>query len=407
MNLHRFFRICVAAFTLLISSSALLKGQSITGTILGTVRDSSSAVITGSKILITNEATNVEYTAESGATGEFVAPNLPAGVYTVSAEAEGFTRRVVKGVTLLATRSERVDLVLDPGAVTQVIEVQAGAPVVNTENATIGNIMQSQAITTLPVNGRTLDRLIRISAGVTTDSASNPRVAGSAYWGGVQFNIDGISFNDMGNGGGAYSFGSGLATAPSIDAVSEFKIDSNNQKAEYEGSVAVSIVTKSGTSQFHGSVFEFNRNRVFAAKNGRATGLPKPPFNRNEYGFTLGGPILKDRTFFFGGYEGLRERSSVTRTMSVATQAMRNGDFTGLPELIDPLSGLPFAGNRIPDARIDARAKTLIGNVPLTQPAGNRSGGYSEQLRREHRQYLRCEPLDRAHRSSDLGEGCA
>ena len=130
----------------------------------------------------------------------------------------------------------------------QVIEVQAGAPVVNTENATIGNIMQSQAIATLPVNGRTLDRLIRISAGVTTDSASNPRVAGSAYWGGVQFNIDGISFNDMGNGGGAYSFGSGLATAPSIDAVSEFKIDSNNQKAEFEGSVAVSIVTKSGTN---------------------------------------------------------------------------------------------------------------------------------------------------------------
>ena len=375
MNLHRFFRICVAGFTLLISGSALIKGQSITGTILGTVRDSSTAVITGSKILITNEGTNVEYTAESGATGEFVAPNLPAGVYTVSAEAEGFTRRVVKGVTVLATRSERVDLVLDPGTVSQVIEVQAGAPVVNTENATIGNIMQSQAITTLPVNGRTLDRLIRISAGVTTDSASNPRVAGSAYWGGVQFNIDGISFNDMGNGGGAYSFGSGLATAPSIDAVSEFKIDSNNQKAEYEGSVAVSIVTKSGTAQFHGSVFEFNRNRVFAAKNGRATGLPKPPFNRNEYGFTLGGPILKDRTFFFGGYEGLRERSSVTRTNSVATQAMRNGDFTGLPELIDPLSGLPFAGNRIPDARMDARAKTLLGNVPLPNQAGTGPAG--------------------------------
>jgi hypothetical protein len=185
---------------------------------------------------------------------------------------------------------------------------------VNTENATIGNIMDSRAIVTLPLNGRTLDRLIRIAAGVTTDSASNPRVAGSAYWGGVQFQVDGITFNDMGNGGGAYLFGSGLATAPSVDAVSEFKIDSNNQKAEFEGSVAVSIVTKSGTNEFHGSAFEFNRNRAYAAKNGRATGLPKPPFNRNEFGFTLGGRIIKDRTFFFGGYEGLRERSSVTRT---------------------------------------------------------------------------------------------
>ena len=133
--------LCLASFLALGLCSAAV-AQSITGTILGTVRDSSNAVILGSKILITNEATNVEYRSETGATGEFVAPNLPAGVYTVSAEADGFTRRVVKGVTVLATRSERVELVLDPGTVSQVIEVQAGAPVVNTENATIGNIMQ-------------------------------------------------------------------------------------------------------------------------------------------------------------------------------------------------------------------------------------------------------------------------
>jgi hypothetical protein len=369
MKLHK--HLCaVAGFTLLISGVVAIKAQSISGTILGTVRDSSGAVIQNSKISITNEATNVEHRAETGAEGEFVAPNLPPGVYTLAAEADGFARRVVKGVTLLATRSARVDVVLDPGAVTQVVEVQAGAPVVNTENATIGNIMQSENIVTLPVNGRTLDRLIRIAAGVTSDSASNPRVAGSAYWGGVQFNVDGITFNDMGNGGGAYSFGSGLATAPSIDAVSEFRIDSNNQKAEFEGSVAVSIVTKSGTNEFHGSLFEFNRNREFAAKNGRATGIAKPPFNRNEFGFTLGGPVRRDKTFFFGGYEGLRERSSVTRTLSVATQAMRSGDFTGLPELIDPLSGVPLAGNRIPEGRIDSRARTLISNVPLPNLPG-------------------------------------
>jgi hypothetical protein len=361
----------VAGFTLLTFAFTGARAQSITGTVLGTVRDNSGAVIQKSIVSVTNEGTNVEYRAETGADGEFVAPNLPPGVYTVTANAEGFARRAVKGVTLLATRSVRVDVVLDPGAVTQVVEVQAGAPVVNTENATIGNVMQSDSIVTLPVNGRTLDRLIRIAAGVTTDSASNPRVAGSAYWGGVQFNVDGITFNDMGNGGGAYSFGSGLATAPSIDAVSEFRIDSNNQKAEFEGSVAVSIVTKSGTNQFHGSLFAFNRNRQFAAKNGRATGIPKPPFNRNEFGFTLGGPVLKDRTFFFGGYEGLRERSSVTRNLSVPTQAMRSGDFAGLPELIDPLSGTPFPANRIPDNRMDPRARTLIGNVPLPNLSGN------------------------------------
>ena len=374
MNTSSLLRLS-ALTSILFCFSAASTAQNITGTILGTVRDNSGGVLQDSRVTITNEGTNIEHATRTSATGEFVVPNLPAGVYSVSAESAGFTRRVVKGVTLLATRSTRVDVTLEPGAVAQVVEVQSGAPVVNTENATIGNIMQSRDIVTLPVNGRTLDRLIRISAGVTTDSASNPRVAGSAYWGGVQFSVDGISFNDMGNGGGAYSFGSGLATAPSIDSVSEFRIDSNNQKAEFEGSVAVSIITKSGTNQFHGTVLEFNRNKAFAARNGRATALPKPPFNRNEYGFNLGGPVFKDRTFFFGGYEGLRERSSVTRTLSVGTQAMRSADFTGLPTLIDPLAGVPFANNRIPDTRIDPRAKTFLGYFPVPNQAGTGPAG--------------------------------
>ena len=109
------------------------------------------------------------------------------------------------------------------GTVQQAIEVNAAPPVLNTENATIGNIMQSQQITTMPLNGRFLDRLIRISAGVTTDSASNPRVAGSSYWGGMSFNVDGVAFNDPGNGGGAYLYRHGMSTLPSVDAVSEFK----------------------------------------------------------------------------------------------------------------------------------------------------------------------------------------
>ncbi|MEK7404314.1 MAG: hypothetical protein AAB225_04330 [Acidobacteriota bacterium] len=253
---------------------------------------------------------------------------------------------------------------------TQAIEVQASAPVVNSENATIGNILDSTVISTLPLNGRTLDRLIRISAGVTTDSAANPRVAGSSYWGGIHFNVDGVSYNDSGNGGGAYSYRHGLATLPSVDAVSEFKMDSNNQKAEFEGSASVTIVSKSGSNNFHGSAFEFNRNREYAAKNFFATGLAKPPFNRNEFGFTLGGPIRKDKTFFFGDYEGLRERFSRTNTLPVATQAMRNGDFTGLPAVIDPLNGQPFGNNRVPAQRIDSRSKTLIDYVPLPNQPG-------------------------------------
>lgn len=364
------FRRLPLLLTLATALSLAAVAQNVNGTIVGTVRDGSSAIIAGAKIIATSLGTNFEFKAESGASGDFVVPNLPPGTYSVVAELAGFKQNIAKGVVLLANRSLRVDFTMEPGAVAQSVEVQTSAPVVNTENATIGNIMESHTITTLPLNGRTLDRLIRISAGVTTDSASNPRVAGSGYWGGVQFNVDGVTYNDFGNGGGAYSFASGLSTVPSVDAVAEFKIDSSNSKAEFEGSTSVTIVTKSGSNQWHGALYSFNRNREFAAKNGRATGIPKPPLNRNDFGGTFGGRIIKDKTFFFAGYEALRERSSTTRTTSVSTQAMRDGDFAGLPGIIDPLSRIPFANNRVPTLRIDSRSKTLGDYLPLPNGPG-------------------------------------
>jgi Carboxypeptidase regulatory-like domain len=352
------------------SLAAPVLAQNITGTIVGTVRDSSGGVMPGSAVSLTNEETNIQFAVIADETGDFVVPNLAPGIYTVKTEATGFKQSIIKGVRLLANRTLRLDVVLEPGALAQEVQVQATAPVVNSETATIGNVMESQIITTLPLNGRTLDRLIRISAGVTSDSASNPRVAGSSYWGGIHFNVDGATYNDSGNGGAAYSFRNGASTLPSIDVVNEFKIDSNNQKAEFEGSASVTIVTKSGTNAFHGSLFEFNRNKAYAAKNFFATGVAKPPYNRNEFGFALGGPILKDRTFFFGNYEGLRERFPRTNTLSVGTAAMREGDFTGLPAITDPLTGQQFSGNRIPTSRIDPRTQALLKYVPLPNQAG-------------------------------------
>ena len=316
----------------LLSDNAM--AQNVTGTIVGTVRDSTGAAIQSVPIAIVNEGTNVEFKTQTNSAGEYTAPGLAAGVYTVKAESPGFRQQLVKGLTLLPNRTARQDLTLEVGAVQQSVEVAATAPVVNSENATIGNVMQSTQVTQLPLNGRYLDRLIRISAGVTTDSASNPRVAGSSYWGGVSFNVDGAAFNDPGNGGGAYSYRNGMATLPSVDVVGEFKIDSNSQKAEFEGATAVTITTKSGTNQIHGSAYEFNRNKAYAARNFFSPVLP--PFNRNEYGFALGGPIRHDKTFMFGGYEALRERASATYTLSVATAAMRAGNFSGLPSILDP-----------------------------------------------------------------------
>jgi hypothetical protein len=352
--------------------------QNITGTILGTVTDSSGAVVANATVVVVNEQTGVEVKAATSPTGEYVAANLLPGSYTVKSELAGFKPSITRGVRLLANRSVRVDIVLEPGAVTETIEVQASAPVVNSESATIGNILESTVISNIPLNGRTLDRLIRISAGVMTDSAANPRVAGSAYWGGIQFNVDGAMYNDTGNGGGAYSYRNGLATLPSVDAISEFKIDSNNQKAEFEGSVAVTVVSKSGTNELHGSALWFNRNKEFAARYYFThPPTPKPPYNRNEFGYTVGGPVIfpgaydgRNKTFFFHSYEGLRERTAPNYVTSVATQAMREGDFTGLPVILDPLAATPFPGNRVPASRIDPRAKTLIEYVPLPNTPG-------------------------------------
>jgi len=343
-------------------------GQNVTGNIVGSVKDSSGASVPKATVTVVNQGTGIDFKTETNADGDYVAPGLPGGQYEVRVEAAGFRTGITKGLTLLANRSLRQDFVMEVGQVAQAVEVNGAPPVLNTENATIGNVMQSQQITTMPLNGRFLDRLIRISAGVTTDSASNPRVAGSSYWGGMSFNVDGVAFNDPGNGGGAYSFRHGMSTLPSVDAVSEFKIDSNSQKAEFDGAASVTIATKSGTNSLHGTLFYFNRNKAFTARNYFA--LTNPPFNRNEFGGMIGGPIVKNRTFFFGGYESLMERSPRTFTLSVATAAMRQGNFTGLPALIDPLSGLPFAGNQVPATRIDSRASTLIGKVALPNAPG-------------------------------------
>jgi hypothetical protein len=356
----------------LVSLSVLL-AQNVTSTIVGNVRDASNAAIPGANVTVINEGTGIETKAQTTPDGEYVVPGLPFGKYSVRIEAPGFKPSVTREITLLPNRTTRQDVTLEVGNVQQTVEVTASAPVVTTDNATVGSIMPAQQITTVPLNGRFLDRLIRISAGVTTDSASNPRVAGSSYWGGMSFNVDGAAFNDPGNGGGAYSYRHGMSTLPSVDAVSEFKIDSNSMKPEFEGAVSATIATKSGSNEFHGTLFYFNRNKAYTARNFFSP--INPPFNRNEFGAMAGGPVVRNRTFVFGGYESLRERAPRTFTMSVATPAMRTGNFAGLPALIDPLSGAPFANNQIPAARIDPRAKALMDrvglpNLPGAGPAG-------------------------------------
>ncbi|MCX6622043.1 MAG: TonB-dependent receptor [Acidobacteria bacterium] len=352
-------------------------GQSTGATLVGTVTDSTGAIVVGAKVTVTNEGTGISVSVTSNESGGYAVANLPAATYTVHVELKGFQTAELTSVRLMIASTGRANVRLMPGTVEQSINVTAAPPAITSDTSSVANVIDNQAIANLPLNGRMIDRFIQIAPGNTSDSASNPKIAGSMHWGSDFFTVDGIAYNDMGNGGGAYSYRTQLSNFPSVDTIQEFRIESNNAKAEFEGVAAVSMVTKSGTNDFHGSLLEFNRNRVAAAKEYFATAQPKPQFNRNEFGATLGGRIIKNKTFFFGSYEGLRQRTAATPFLAMGTSAMRSGNFAGLNTVRDPLAGgTPFANNQIPSGRLDSRVQTILsGYVPLPNQAGTAAAG--------------------------------
>ena len=351
----------VILLTLLTATAAL--AQITTGTILGTVKDASGAVMAGAKVQIINEDTNISVDIVTNAGGDYVASDLRAAKYSVRAEVPGFRKATVTHIELLLNATVRQDLRLETGMVEQEVTVTAEAPVVNSETSSISSIVDSHAAQNLPLDGRTLDTMVLLTAGLSSDSASNPRLAGSIYWGGNNYNVDGVSFNDTGNGGAAYSYSTKLTTTPSIDTVQEIRIESNNAKAENEGSAAISMVTKGGGNRLHFTLYEFHRDRALTAKNFFATNQPKPQFNRNEGGVNVTGPIIRNRTFFSASYEGLWSRNGRPANLNLATDAIRNGDF-GRTAIKDPLSGVAFPNNVIPSTRIDPRSKQLLTYMP-------------------------------------------
>src|SRR6266446_1976819 len=217
-------------------SAACIWGQNTTGTILGVIRDSSGAVIAGAKVRIANEATNISVRMVTNASGDYVATNLPAALYSVHAESPGFRKTLVEHVALLLNATQRQDLTLQAGTLEQEVTVVAEAPVIASETSSVSSTVESHAVLNLPLDGRTLDALLLLTAGNTSDSASNPRLAGNIYWGGNNYAVDGVAFNDTGNGGAAYSYSTRLTTTPSVDTVQEIRVESVNAKAENEGS---------------------------------------------------------------------------------------------------------------------------------------------------------------------------
>lgn len=359
----------LAGSALIFTGAALGQGTTVTGR----VSDPTGAVIPDVKVTATNQDTAVSNTTYTNAEGYFTVPNIPVGRYTISAQKAGFSTEQTSDLVLQVGQTVRMDISLKVGDVATSVEVQASAPVIQAETSSVGAVVESRQILGVPLNGRSLFSLLALAPGVQNTGIS-PRVGGGPGNSNNNFTIDGTSNNDTisARGEGAY---------PSLDMVQEFEVVNVNAPAEFgRGGAQIRVVTKSGTNRLHGSLFEYNRNREFAARNFFSP--VNPPFNRNEFGGSIGGPVWiprlyngRNRTFFFVNYEGLRERSPRVNQLAVPTAAQRSGNFAGLPAVRDPLSGSPFPNNQIPLERISPVSRRLLEYYPLPNAPGTGPAG--------------------------------
>ena len=373
----------LAALILALSLLSAYGQQADTAVVVGAVADATGAVIPGVDIRFTHVDTGSVYTAQTDPSGFYRTPPLRIGGYRMEAESPGFKRIQRIGVILNAGDTRQVDLVLEVGEVTETIEVVAQAPLLQTQEGATGTVMENQQILELPLNGRDYLQLARISAGVTPPARSEVANRQGVSVGGsqatqVNFLIDGIDNNNQSI---ASQGNQKEAIKPQIDAVQEFKILTNSYSAEFGRSMGgvVTMTTKSGTNEIHGSVFEFLRNENLDAKNFFVPhDLDKPPFKRNQYGFSLGGPVKRNRAFLFGDMEFTDIRESTTRVNTIPNLSLREGDFSGEADIVrDPLTTdpaartrKPFPDNRIPASRIDAVSQVARGWWPTPTNAG-------------------------------------
>ncbi len=356
-----------------------------TAQITGRVTDSTGAVIPGTSITVTNVATGAERKVTTNEVGYYTVPLLPPGAYRIHIEQEGFKPITRSGIILEVDQRAELNFTLEVGALTEQIEVTADVMQLNTVEASRGQVIENQRIVELPLNGRNYNDLALLSAG-TVQPNSGSRYGGFSS-GGMRvtqnnFLLDGVDNNGIELAGAQRR---SEMVQPSIDAIQEFKVQTNAYAAEYGramGSV-VNVTTKSGTNELHGTAFEFLRNEKLDAKNFFDDPTkPKPPFKRNQYGFSLGGPLYfgkkldwRNKVFWFGDYEATRVRESTTTISTIPTLKMRQGDFSELlaasnKAIIDPLTKKPFPGNIIPRERLDPVALTLINLYPEPQKPG-------------------------------------
>ncbi|MFN7921732.1 MAG: carboxypeptidase regulatory-like domain-containing protein [Bryobacteraceae bacterium] len=386
--LHARKPICLFRFAFFVlAATHCAQAQVTSGSVTGSVLDATGAAVTGVNIKLTNTGTAALRTTTSDNSGNYQFLLVPPGVYVVEATSPGFRTFRRDGILVEADRSLAVPITLSLGQVSDTIEVVGGTPLLEPNTSSLGTVMDSQKIIDLPLNGRNpmgLANLIPTVRGVGYFGGqvlSTWRTAAVNISGGQpllnSFLIDGVANDKIGDAAGAMTY-------LTVDATQEFKVLTNSMSAEYgrTGGGVISVISRSGTNQYHGSLFEFLRNDNMNANNffSNIAGAKLAPLAVNQYGGTFGGPIKKDRAFFFFNYEGYRERRAQTRTITVPSPQERAGDFSGtlttggqLITVYDPLTtittGTPsrqaFPGNVIPANRITQMSKEILRQVPL------------------------------------------
>jgi hypothetical protein len=360
--------------------------QAVTGTVLGTITDTTGAAVPGTTVTLTNLGTGLTRTAASDAAGEYTVPSLPTGKYRLVAELPGFKTVTIPDIDLGVDQHLRFNVQLSIGAVEENVTVAASSPLVQITTSELGTTVNEEQIKTLPLNGRNFVNLTRTVPGVVRGiPGANIDGAGSLAWRASasfsangqrprdnNYMLDGVDNNE--------TWLQTVVLFPSVDALDEFKMQTSTYSAEFGHSLGgvVNLQIKSGANKNHGSVFEFLRNSAFDANNffNNLAGRPKPDFSQHQFGGTDGGSIFKDKTFFFFDYQGYRVNQGQTDLSTVPSAKMRNGDFSELNRVIyDPLTHLPFPGNIIPQNRWDPAAKNILNQmIPTPNTAGTVAG---------------------------------
>ena len=381
----RSFLIAFALLALVLAAPAAALAQS-SGQITGLVTDTSGAILPGVTVEATSTATNATRTAVTGLDGIYTMPLLQPGNYTVKASLSGFRTAIREAVRVTVSETARVQFEMQVGQLAETVTVTAEASLVETSNATHGIVIDEQKVVDLPLNGRNFTQLGTLIPGVVAPPGGLGGQSGDATPGGFGNATGGFNVNGMRNQSNNFlmdgatnndTFNTGFVLRPPPDAIEEFKILTHAFSAEYgrnAGSV-INVVTKSGSNKLTGAAWEFNRDQSLQARNYFAPqNQPKPALKQNQFGGAVGGPLVRNRLFGFGYYEGYRNDSGITQNIMVLSEAQRRGDFSALATPIrDPLTGAAFPGNIIPTGRLNAAALKLVNDfVPLPNSPGNR-----------------------------------